>query len=566
MLEAVSRHGLELAVAELLVRRRAHVLAGQARARHALIVGGEGHRHTGLDVLAERVLGAGHFEDLYVAAEAHLDQHVARAHVGEERGGIGLAQHVDAVADALGVAGIDGAAHVVGVGVGVGRRQELRRELTGVERDVERALLGHRVLGVQEVEHRHVQVVVPQRGGVVFRRREVHRHDLPGLGRHFVGAHQLAEDGVVGARARDLGHEAHAHLAAGRRARAVAPEDVLVGGARGIHRGHVGIDLGVEAGVGGEGVVKAGQGVGGDAAGEHRRGEGAHVLAEVEHGLDVELVLVGRAVQHVGDAVVAVGAGDGAVLSEGGEEVIVAGLGAGHEVLHAPGPENLLEEWAGGRRRLRGGGALVAVHRGEGGAVDAVAVGLAPVEVGLRVHRAAQVVVEIAALGHRLGEGREVGGGAHHRVEALRSALLPGARALGGGSGAGGARICGGLGVGCSAIGARQRLRGAAAGRASPAGSSRETNQATKDRYTGHRHTRWASWALDYSAAIVHLFHETGADATRATPMAHRVARTWHRWGAGGTSPKLRRSGGARLRSRRRRWRHPRGSRGARRR
>jgi hypothetical protein len=115
VLQAVARHRLELAVPEALVAHGAGVLPREARARDALVVGGEGHGDAARHVAGERVLGAAHLEDLVVAAQAHLHQHPALAHRGEEPVGVGLGEHVDAVADALGVAHLHRAADVKGV-------------------------------------------------------------------------------------------------------------------------------------------------------------------------------------------------------------------------------------------------------------------------------------------------------------------------------------------------------------------------------------------------------------------------------------------------------------------
>ena len=70
--------------------------------------------------------GAADLEDLGVARQAHLDEHVLRGHLGHQARRVGLRHDVEAVADALGVAGLDGGADVERVR-GAVRRQVLRR-------------------------------------------------------------------------------------------------------------------------------------------------------------------------------------------------------------------------------------------------------------------------------------------------------------------------------------------------------------------------------------------------------------------------------------------------------
>ena len=425
MLEAVPRRELQLAVAELLIGRRAVVLPGQARSRDTLVVGGERHGDLLVQILAERVVRPLHLEDLIVAAEAHLDEDALLAHLRHEARRIGLGHHVHAVTDALGVPGLDGVAHVERVGSRVAAGQVLGHHLAGVERHVEGALLRRGVLRVEEVEHRHVQIVVLERRRRVLRRREVQGDELRRLGGHLVRAYELSEQIVQRPGPGHLRDVAHADLARRRGGDRGASERLLRIDVE------IGDDLRVrpdrrrEARVARQRVVERLQVGRRHRLRPHRARQRSGVLGEVEHGLHVDLVLIRRALHHVGDVGVVVRAGDGAVLPERGEEVIVPGLGAGDEVLHRPRAHDLVEEGAAAGDGLRAGRALAPVHDGERAGVDTVAVRLRPAQVRLRVHRAGEVVVQIAPLGDGLEERGEVRRSAEHRVVLVRRGLLP---------------------------------------------------------------------------------------------------------------------------------------------
>ena len=91
-------------------------------------------------------------EDAGVGGEVDLDHDVLVGHLFEERVGVVFVEHVDAVADALGVAEVDGFADVEAEAVG---RDHAGGEFAGVERDAD---VG--VDGVEVVEHLHLEVVV----------------------------------------------------------------------------------------------------------------------------------------------------------------------------------------------------------------------------------------------------------------------------------------------------------------------------------------------------------------------------------------------------------------------
>jgi len=100
----------------------------------------------------EGVIGAFYAQNAIVRAEIGLHHHVLRGHLLEQAGGIVLIGQIDAVADALGVAQLDGLADVEAQPIG---RRQARRQLAGVQADVHL-----RVDGVQVVEHLHLQGIV----------------------------------------------------------------------------------------------------------------------------------------------------------------------------------------------------------------------------------------------------------------------------------------------------------------------------------------------------------------------------------------------------------------------
>ena len=91
-------------------------------------------------------------EDLIIRREVDFDHHVARGHFFQQADGIFLLHHVDAVADAFGVAALDRGANVKREVFGL--HQSLG-DFTGVQGDVN---LG--IDAVQVVEHRHVLVEI----------------------------------------------------------------------------------------------------------------------------------------------------------------------------------------------------------------------------------------------------------------------------------------------------------------------------------------------------------------------------------------------------------------------
>jgi hypothetical protein len=102
----------EVLVGEVVVEGGAHVFVGDVDAADALVVSGKRHRHMRGAVEREGVVGALDAQNAFVGAEVDLDHHVLLRQFLQQGRGVVLVHHVDAVADALGVAQLDGLADV----------------------------------------------------------------------------------------------------------------------------------------------------------------------------------------------------------------------------------------------------------------------------------------------------------------------------------------------------------------------------------------------------------------------------------------------------------------------
>ena len=108
VLQTGARHGLELEITKALILGGSKKLHRDLRTRHTFIIRRQCHRHAVPAVERERVVGALDAEDLIVADQGDLDQHVAARHLGQESERIVLVEDVDAVADAPGMSALDG--------------------------------------------------------------------------------------------------------------------------------------------------------------------------------------------------------------------------------------------------------------------------------------------------------------------------------------------------------------------------------------------------------------------------------------------------------------------------
>ena len=108
----------------------------------------------------ERMVRAFDAENSFVGAEVDLHHHVLPRHLLQQRRGVVLVHHVHAVADALGVPQLHGLANVEAQALG---RHQARRQLAGVQRDVD---LG--INGMQIVQHLHLQRVIAHGDEAVF--------------------------------------------------------------------------------------------------------------------------------------------------------------------------------------------------------------------------------------------------------------------------------------------------------------------------------------------------------------------------------------------------------------
>ena len=155
----------DVLIGEVVVDGGADVLVGEVDAADAFVVGRERDGDVIEAVDGEGVVVAFDAEDALVGAEVDFNHDVFAGHFAEKLRGVVLVHDIDAVAEALGVAELDGLADVEAEAF---RRDEAGGEFAGVEADVD---LG--VEGVEVVEHLHLEGVVAHGDESVFRHDEV---------------------------------------------------------------------------------------------------------------------------------------------------------------------------------------------------------------------------------------------------------------------------------------------------------------------------------------------------------------------------------------------------------
>ena len=201
MFETGAGHVFEVEVGEVEFEGGAGVLVGEVAAVDAFVVGGERDGDFGGAVDGQRVMAAGDAEDAVVGGEVDLDHDVAVGQLGEKGLRVALVHDVDAMADALGVAEVDGLVDVEGKACG---RDEAGSEFAGVEGDVDAG-----VDAVEVVEHEHLAVVLGHGHVGVFGLDEVDA-DYVGIGRGQLEVEEgLGEDLLRGEGAEDLAEEAN---------------------------------------------------------------------------------------------------------------------------------------------------------------------------------------------------------------------------------------------------------------------------------------------------------------------------------------------------------------------
>src|SRR5664279_803769 len=134
-------------------------------ARDAFVVGGEGDGYSIFEKDGERVFDAANAEDEIVAGEIDFDEDVAGGHLLEELVGMVLVHDVHSMADALGVAFVNGGTDMEGESV---RGNEAGSELASMQADVD-----FRINGVEVVQHLHLQAVIAHGSVAIFRHDEV---------------------------------------------------------------------------------------------------------------------------------------------------------------------------------------------------------------------------------------------------------------------------------------------------------------------------------------------------------------------------------------------------------
>ena len=431
----------------------------------------------------EGVTVEGHAEDDVVGGEIDFGHDVTLGHFLEEGGGVVFIHDVDAVADAFGVAEVDGLADMEAE---TGGRDEAGGDLAGVERDMD-----VRVDAVEVIEHAHLAGVLAHGEEVVFGLDEVDAHDVRVGGVRLGGGDFEAEEGLgedlfgrVGAE--DLVEKADFDGAGAGGIGLVAVLDLLAG-AEGLGEvGAVGRDFFAEAG-GKEFVAKGGELGGSGAGGVERSGRGrgggtwmrgggpAEVCAELSgvregwglHDFEVLLVLRGGSAGDFVEPLAGVGFCEAAETAEGGKELVVAAPSGRRDVgAHGEGvDEGVIEGLTGvsafGGMEVEGcaggevsfgthgfgrdgtGGADI-FGEGEGGRTDAEEIGTAISDKGFGVDGAGKVHVEVGAFGHLDEEGMELEGVGLSGVEGAGGAHFGGGRAGFGGGAASRRRGCAG--------------------------------------------------------------------------------------------------------------------------
>ena len=186
VLEGGAGGALEVEVGEVLFLDAAGVLVGEVDAGDTFVVGRERPGNVRGHVGREGMGFLFDSENAGVGGEVDLDHDVLVGHLFKEGVWVVFVEDVNAVADALGVAEVDGFAYVEAEAF---EWDEAGSELSGVERDADGG-----VDAVEVVEHLHLQVVVLHADAAVFGHDEVDA-DYVGVRRsHLETEEGLGED------------------------------------------------------------------------------------------------------------------------------------------------------------------------------------------------------------------------------------------------------------------------------------------------------------------------------------------------------------------------------------
>ena len=397
---------LEVLIGEVVVDSGADVLVGDVDAADAFVVGRQGDGDVVEAVEGKGVLVALDVEDAFVGAKVDFDHDVPGGELLEQGGGVVLIHDVDAVADALGVAELDGLADVEAKAFG---RDKAGSEFAGVEADGDA-----RIDGVEVVEHLHVEGVVAHGDEAVFGHDEVDADEagfvgVEGLLDGFEAEEGLGEDLLGRKAAKDLVDVTDFDLAGAEVLWGSAVLDLAALVFSGADFVAAGGDFVAEAMV--EELLTKGGEVGAEA---DLVGDGGRVAEGWGlHELKVLLVLSGGARGDFVDPFAGVRSLEAREVGEGGEELVVpAEAGHGDETAQGEGVDQaVVEVLVGGCHvsRERGGRDELGGARGlgefEGGGVDAEAVLGGVANKGLGVDCAGEMDVEVGAFGELLEEG-----------------------------------------------------------------------------------------------------------------------------------------------------------------
>ncbi len=224
MFHAGASQLLQLLIAQVIVERGADVFASDVDAADTLIICGERDGNVGSAVVGEGVVGTLDAKDSFVGTEVDFDHHVLAGQLREQRRGVVFVHYVHAVANALGMAQIDGLANVETQTL---RWHKARGQLAGMQGDVD---LG--IYGMQVIHHLHVQHIVAHGDETVFGLDEIDADEAANVAvrtrrgqallHSFETQQGLREDLLRGEAAQHLVDVANLHLASGHSLRSAA--------------------------------------------------------------------------------------------------------------------------------------------------------------------------------------------------------------------------------------------------------------------------------------------------------------------------------------------------------
>ena len=125
-----------------------------ARSGDACVIGRQRHRHTVLQIDRQRMARAAYSQNYIITGQANLNQDFLCCHLLQQSNRVLLLHYINAMADALSVAGVNRSTNMKEIF----RWNQFRRQLAGVQRDV-----NFWIELMEIVEHLHVQAEIVDR-------------------------------------------------------------------------------------------------------------------------------------------------------------------------------------------------------------------------------------------------------------------------------------------------------------------------------------------------------------------------------------------------------------------